>query len=461
MAHLHRFVSLGDRFNSQVFTFIVPPKILRDYADLSSREFEYGYQRWTLSFVKSAKHIGVFLELKKATEGLNCTIDFVITLINHDHFTRNEELRERKTQFTVDMPRHGNPHFIEIEELIKRNFAMPSGDFMVEVELRHIKTVFEDVIQLPRRPSEVNMHQIDYQNFETRHFHFGDSDWNVALSHLGDDHSSTSQDVVRLTRLTNFDLLCKTKYAVVLGKGKKMTETDIMEVSLDSENEDPGYTLHQSLYNTASHKGRLQLLVEMYSTTYYSRVRLEPLTKNKNRAHCYDREQQAWLMESNVSGPYLKLRLYYTDVKNVPRRYTRFVNWSVAIVPALRTYKPVKGLDGPYTSYYSQQTDAEKGYEMVTNIRTEELNDPDNIYLDENDHTLTVEIHWLMSHLLYQVEYGKTDDVHKVQRHQMSRELLALQAENYSLEKQLHSYQQAIAKKDSKGRYSEDGSLED
>ncbi|KAI8790088.1 hypothetical protein BgiBS90_008012 [Biomphalaria glabrata] len=78
------------------------------------------------------------------------------------------------------------------------------------------------------------------------------------------------------------------------------------------------------------------------------------------------------------------------------------------------------------------------------------MKNPDCPFLELDDHKLTVHIEWMDSHLLACPNYTNIDDVTRLHKHQMSREILALQAENYALEKQLHSYQQSLAKNNAK-----------
>ncbi|RWS03481.1 hypothetical protein B4U79_07028, partial [Dinothrombium tinctorium] len=65
-------------------------------------------------------------------------------------------------------------------------------------------------------------------------------------------------------------------------------------------------------------------------------------------------------------------------------------------------------------------------------------------YLEMEGH-LTVHIEWVDSILLFNNLYHKYDDLPRIQGQQMRREVAALQAENYSLERQLFSYQKSIS----------------
>ncbi|PSN54091.1 hypothetical protein C0J52_03097 [Blattella germanica] len=69
---------------------------------------------------------------------------------------------------------------------------------------------------------------------------------------------------------------------------------------------------------------------------------------------------------------------------------------------------------------------------------------------------LKVQVEWGECYLLFQATYHKYDDVCRIHNYQMRREIGALQAENYSLERQLFSYQKSIAYAHSRGTYSDD-----
>ncbi|KAF8787793.1 hypothetical protein HNY73_009355 [Argiope bruennichi] len=86
------------------------------------------------------------------------------------------------------------------------------------------------------------------------------------------------------------------------------------------------------------------------------------------------------------------------------------------------------------------------------------VHEMNSAYLENNTH-LTVHIEWLESVLLFSALYHKYDDVCRIHGHQMKREITALQLENYSLERQLFSYQKSLAVAQSRTQHS--GDLED
>lgn len=90
MAKLHRFVKLKDRFDSQVFTFLLPNSLINDFSkDVYNREFAYGQQHWILTVGRNDKHMSVSVTLKNVTHGMRVTVDLMFVLINREHFTRH------------------------------------------------------------------------------------------------------------------------------------------------------------------------------------------------------------------------------------------------------------------------------------------------------------------------------------------------------------------------------------
>ena len=146
MAQLHRFVKLRDRFDSQVFTFIVPGSLVKDLTtDIYSRDFVYGHQKWCISLVPNERAVGAYLALRNVSNGMVCNIDFSFTMVNRQHFTKNECIVERDIQFTSDRHTHGRKMFIGLEDLLNRGFLHHNDTYMLEVELRSVQTNFEQV----------------------------------------------------------------------------------------------------------------------------------------------------------------------------------------------------------------------------------------------------------------------------------------------------------------------------
>src|SRR6218665_574383 len=151
MAKLHRMVKLNDRFDTYVFTFLLPPSVATVTSqDIFSKEFSYGHHRWTLSTVRGDQHLGAYLAMANVYDGMTCSVDFTMTLLNNDHYTKNETYVERGCVFSSQNPRLGRKSFIALTDLTMRGFQLPLGGdgggwFLLELELRNCKSSFEQV----------------------------------------------------------------------------------------------------------------------------------------------------------------------------------------------------------------------------------------------------------------------------------------------------------------------------
>ena len=104
MALLYRFTKLNDRANTGIFTFIVTKSVTRDlHRDATTKDFYYGYHRWAISFTRANdKALGVYLILRNPSPHTECYADYALTLLNREHYSRNESYYEKASKFTQD-----------------------------------------------------------------------------------------------------------------------------------------------------------------------------------------------------------------------------------------------------------------------------------------------------------------------------------------------------------------------
>ncbi|ODM88432.1 hypothetical protein Ocin01_18250 [Orchesella cincta] len=161
---------------------------------------------------------------------------------------------------------------------------------------------------------------------------------------------------------------------------------------------------------------------------------------------CYDRDKQSWTLEADTHSDTLRVRMVYKDVHNVPRNHLRYVSWSAYLLrynSKTGLLDPISCTHAPYSHYYVQE-EVDDGIIMETDVTVKEVRDPNSFYLNDK-RQVRIQIEWGESYLLFQATYHKYDDVTRMHNFQMRREIGALQAENYSLERQLFSYQKSIA----------------
>lgn len=63
--------------------------------------------RWAISFTRANdKVLGVYLILRDTSPSATCYADFTLSLLNREHFSRNEQYSEKQCKFTSDHPAH-------------------------------------------------------------------------------------------------------------------------------------------------------------------------------------------------------------------------------------------------------------------------------------------------------------------------------------------------------------------
>ena len=147
MARVFRVVKLNDRFNTQAFSLILSRTLLQD-DNLREHvaDIVYSCHKWTVTVTHTGKTIGAFLTLPAVSAGLSCTVDFAITFMNSEHFTRNERFAERTCTFNSITPTHGRQAVLGLSDLLNRGFLFEGGQFLVEVELKSLTTCFDEVL---------------------------------------------------------------------------------------------------------------------------------------------------------------------------------------------------------------------------------------------------------------------------------------------------------------------------
>ncbi|CAM1311499.1 Uncharacterised protein g5709 [Pycnogonum litorale] len=476
MALLYRFVRTNDKSDTEIFTFVVTRSVTRDvYRDITSKDFVYGYHKWAISFTRTDKVLGIFLVLRSASPGIKCYVDFSFTLANRDHFSKNEVYLEQRTKYTIEQPAHGNRKWILLTDLADRNFSDENGEFLVELCLNNIRTVFEDDIPIhPRNLSsseerlpnsaktDKTGNKLKSNKLETSYFSFGNFDWNVSLTPNADDSQLEKRTKVSLNRLTGFDHQCRVRYRLILGERDRRVDSGILDHISDINGRIRGFTLRNDL-KLFVRKGLLKVHLEIISANTASEVKIYPgdggLRHCGKVQQCYDRDKQAWTVEAEFNSEYLRLRLSYTDIFSVPRNHLRFVCWQAHMVRRNTTTGicecvPVSAF--PYSAYFVQD-DSDMGTVMETDIPTKEVLEQNNQYTAGKDH-LNIQIEWIESQMLFQATYHKYDDLFRIHNNQMRREIGALQCENYSLERQLVSYQKSLSLAHTRGTEPEDWS---
>ena len=78
------------------------------------------------------------------------------------------------------------------------------------------------------------------------------------------------------------------------------------------------------------------------------------------------------MLETELVNEKLKMKLYYTDVHNVPRGFNRLMCWGISVIPRHGKGQIRQALQSQFVKYYIQN-DTDDGYDMFMNISNNEV----------------------------------------------------------------------------------------
>ncbi|XP_026759061.1 uncharacterized protein LOC113518372 [Galleria mellonella] len=421
MALLYRATRLKDRADTHVFTFVVTRSATREPdRDVTSKDFCCAHQRWAVAFSRTDASLGVYLVWRGACEGMRVYVDFTFTLLSRDHFTANEGFSGKQVRFSAGCAAQGRGRCVSLAEL-NAKFADARGEFQLELSMSRVRTLYSCELRAPR--------------LDTPPIAFAGFDWSVSAT--GGSKEPLS---LRLMRLSGEGQRCRVRYALALGEGERRLHSGPLECVCDAEGRTPPWNPRPP--SRLLHKG-VRLTVELV----WARALTELAIPAAGRAAtCYDRDKQAWSVRCDMHSETVRMHMLYRDVHHVPRNHLRYVSWSAWLVrsaPAPGEPDAEELPGAPFEHYYAQES-ADEGLMMETALRVEDVSRPGCPFLHPGGE-LRVRLEWGDTYLLFQATYHVYDDLCRLQGHQMRREIAALQAENYSLERQLFSYQKSLA----------------
>ncbi len=218
-----------DRNRSEVFTFMIPSCfILEQDTELKSRDFTSGNQKWSLSFVKSSGQLSSFLTLKSVHEGMSVTADYAITLINREHFTRNESFSEKAAKFTNESASQGRKAFVTIEALCTADFMDERGNIQCELELKNVTSAFACDQQIAPQPA-YNRNPAAELKYATEPLAFGNYEWNVCIQPKLDSMGAIQCLKFYMCRLSGLDHLCRISYRYKFINGGFVHDSGLIE----------------------------------------------------------------------------------------------------------------------------------------------------------------------------------------------------------------------------------------
>lgn len=125
-------------------------------------------------------------------------------------------------------------------------------------------------------------------------------------------------------------------------------------------------TVHRFALQNFVEGNTLKVLVEMFSANLLSEILVPGLHQS---VHFHDRDKQGWHLQTYAcekgSTEFVKLKMFYDDVKHIPRDNARYVAWKVHLRPANSPPATKYEVLGPFAKYY-QQRDVDFSFEITT-----------------------------------------------------------------------------------------------
>lgn len=161
-----------------IFTFSVPVSLVRGFVEeIVTSPFEYHSFRWRLRLIRTQLHVGAFIELSTRMENSNSRIyiDYTLTVINQEHFSKNQSFSRRNVCFNNSSKSHGDGCFVEASDLCERHFVFEDGHFLLELEIAY------PVVNIC---IEIHKH---FNDFKSEEFTLGEQNWHLKMFHSNTD----------------------------------------------------------------------------------------------------------------------------------------------------------------------------------------------------------------------------------------------------------------------------------
>ena len=382
MAQLFRFLNTDDRYKSEIFTFMLPSNFILDTSDceLKSRDFSSNNQKWSLSFSKASNQLNAFLTLKSACEHMIVSADYGLTLVNREHFTRNEGYFEKNCSFTHENFVHGRKAFVSLDTVCTLDYMDERGNIQCELEIRNVNTAYSYQQHIPvtpvynRNPSELK--------FQSGIFMFGNYQWNICIQPKLDSVGSIVGLKFYLCRLTSLEHLCRITYRFKFINGAFVHDSGIIEQYSDLNGASNSYRMEKAK-ELLQLTGKFVIRLELIKINSIFSVILYPFTNNKEvqSVSFHDRDGQQWSLESYIEDNCFILRLFYIDIHNIPNGYVRLMSFNIAIkhnqLGSVYVFKK------PVIKYYYKQ-EIDDGLEITTTV---DVNDVSKEYFKIYKHT--------------------------------------------------------------------------
>lgn len=186
----------------------------------------------------------------------------------------------------------GTNKWISLNDILVRKFADETGEFLLELSLGNIITIYETDLQISNQLLKTN-------KIDTPYFTFGSFDWNVSIvtgSH-GSEDIELNRDQTRpflfLNRLTGLEHPCRVQYRVLLGEGKFREDSGMLDQISDSSGRIRGFQMRYTFVELVKHQhGAIHVYVELRCCNTISEAKVPIVRSSSPAVNCYDRNKQ-------------------------------------------------------------------------------------------------------------------------------------------------------------------------
>lgn len=194
----------------------------------------------------------------------------------------------------------GLSKWILMSEIQTRKFGDETGEFLLELSLGNIMTIFETDLQVS------NNGQFKSGKFESASFTFGSFEWNVSIvihnygsgsanqAQQNDTSNGTQNRIIYvfLNRLSGFDHPCRVQYRVTIGDDKNREDSGVLDQISDAGGRIRGFQMQHSLNDLIKPNGAARVYVELHCCNAISEAKV-PIVRNPSPTiNCYDRNKQ-------------------------------------------------------------------------------------------------------------------------------------------------------------------------
>ncbi|VDP65853.1 unnamed protein product [Echinostoma caproni] len=474
---LHRVVRVGDKLDTHVFTFILPPQLTRGFLQSAqSKEFVYGGQKWQIrleyysdpldlqsrrgSYVVhyQKQPLGVVLQSCSVTNGIKIGLDYArFTILHQEHFNRNLVREEIGSQFIQVQPFVKVPRWIESGFLSKEHYLFDDWSAIMEVELRGAVTVYEEQLRVPRDSKEA----MRCRSLESTSFPFAYADWSLSIEWRGSgEHSNNSERDIRPT--LSMQRHGRTKHwtrvrfrAIITWHDLGTVKTGVMDQLLAPESgacTNPVPFGDRRWFSSSggpvlNPKSRIVIRIEFHMAVPISRVDLIPTEPQggKNCSRVSDPLGFDWIVMSDILGSLVKLRVF-PDPENLvtPRKEdsesvvsTRLASFNIQLIPydnsmnIVRSAKPFYTCTVPLIGKSTTDNRLECGdicSDIALQLDVEKVCSSEFGYSRPADNAITLRIEWLNLAVINRTEHSAFDDLESLQRYQMLTGVVLLDA---------------------------------